>query len=104
MCLYFWVPWNEVGSEAATILQVIIVETLDGGQPRNGEVAVGKDLALVAHVDGEGHELLRGQRVPVPDRAAEVLLLVVVVAPLRQPHRGHVLVDLHPLAVQDGQD
>ena len=71
-------------------------------QPRGSgyrQVAVGIDLLLVRHVHGDGREFLCGERMPVPDGAAEVLLGVVVVAPLRQPHGRDVLVHVHDAAV-----
>ena len=40
---------------------------------------------------------------PVADGAPEVLLCVVVVAPLGQPHGGHVLVDVDPGARPQSQ-
>ena len=73
-------------------------------QPRGagyGQEPVGIHLFLVRDVHGDGCELLGGERVPVSDVAAEVLLGVVVVAPLGQPHRRHVLIHMHNAAMTE---
>ena len=50
-------------------------------ESRNGDEPVLEDLELGADAEGEGGELLGGERVPVAQRAAQVVLLVVVVTP-----------------------
>ena len=52
-------------------------------ESRNGDEPVLEDLELGADAEGEGGELLGGERVPVPQRAAQVVLLVIVVTPAR---------------------
>lgn len=46
----------------------------------------------------QGEQLFSGQRVPVPQRAAQVLVHLVVVTALGEPHGRHHFVRIQPPA------
>ena len=50
-------------------------------EPGDGDEAVPEHLHLGADVEAEGGHLLCGEGVPVPEGAAQVILLVVIMAP-----------------------
>ena len=50
-------------------------------EPGDGDEAVPEHLHLGADVEAEGRQLLGRQGVPVPQRAPEVVLLIVIMAP-----------------------
>ena len=50
-------------------------------EPGDGDEAVPEHLHLGADVEAEGGQLLGGEGVPVPEGAAKVILLVVIMAP-----------------------
>ena len=50
-------------------------------EPGDGDEAVPEHLHLGADVEAEGSQLLGGEGVPVPQGAAQVILLVVIMAP-----------------------
>ena len=58
-------------------------------------------MFLVRDIHGDGCEFLGGERVPVTDGTAKVLLCVVIVAPLRHSHRRHVLVHVDNAAMPE---
>ena len=50
-------------------------------KPGDGDEAVPEHLHLGADVEAERRQLLGGEGVPVPQGAAQVVLLVVIMAP-----------------------
>ena len=68
----------------------------------DSDVTVGVDCGVVGDIEAKGDQLFGRQRVPVPNGAAKVLLRVVVMTPLGQPHRRNVLVHVDGLADTGG--
>ena len=68
------------------IIYILCVALITARKPRNCDEALLEDLQLWPDIEAERGELLRGERVPVPQRAAQVVLLVIIMAPGRQIH------------------
>ena len=55
-------------------------------KPGDGDEAVPEGFHLSADVEAERRQLLGGEGVPVPQSAAQVILLVVIMAPGHKKH------------------
>ena len=78
-----WKKVSKSGSSVPARFQIFEISRTWAVQPiesGNHQVAVGVDLSDVPDVEGDGHQLLGGQRVPLADGAAKVFLLLLTQA------------------------
>ena len=74
---------------------------ITAGEAWNGDITIFVHLEVRPDVEVEADQFLRGQRMPVPEGTAQVVLNVVVVTSLGQSHARDVLKDMEQGAVME---